>query len=53
MGQISGRHPSVIVEYDCRGNRVEKRFEDPYAARRFYASKLKAGKNPKVKKDAQ
>ena len=48
---ISTRSPSVLVEYDRRGERVAKRFEDGYAARRFYCSKLKQGLNPKVKKD--
>lgn len=47
---ISGRSPAVQVEYDSRGQRVRKLFTDPYAARRFYVGKLKAGKNPAVKK---
>ena len=50
---ISARMPSVVVEYDCRGKRVEKLFECPYEARRFYAAKLKDGKNPRVKKETE
>jgi len=41
--------PSVIVEYDCRGRRKEKKFDNVYEARRFYVQKLRQGKNPKVK----
>lgn len=33
-----------------RSGRVCKVFEDPCAARRFYAAKLKAGRNPTVGK---
>ena len=47
---ISTRLPSVVVEYDCRGRRATKQFDDAYAARRFYASKFKSGKNPVVKR---
>lgn len=50
MTVISGRMPPVLVEYDSRGKRVIKRFEDAYAARRFYTAKDKQGKNPKVRK---
>lgn len=42
--------PSVRVYYDCRGKREFKPFSDAYKARAFYVSKLKAGKNPEVKK---
>jgi len=43
--------PTVAVEYDCRGQRVRKDFgSNAYAARRFYAAKLKANRNPAVKK---
>ena len=48
---ISNRMPLVWVEYDCRGERKSKHFDDAHEARRFYAAKLKAGKNPKVKKE--
>ena len=48
---ISNRMPPVVVEYDCRGERKSKRFSDPYEARRFYAAKFKANKNPMVKKE--
>jgi hypothetical protein len=41
--------PAVIVAYDGRTGRVSKHFDDAYAARRFYAAKLAAGKNPEVK----
>jgi len=47
--KISGRMPSVVVEYDHRGQRKEKKFDNPYEARRFFASKDKQNKNPKVK----
>lgn len=40
----------VSVTYDCRGKRATKTFDDSYAARRFYAAKLKEGKNPNVHK---
>lgn len=40
---------AVFVEYDCHGGRRTKKFLDAYEARRFYASKFKSGKNPKVK----
>lgn len=42
--------PQVRVEYDSRCKRASKTFDDPYAARRFYVAKLKAGKNPRVLK---
>jgi hypothetical protein len=38
----------VGVEYDCRGRRAVKVFQDAFAARRFYAAKLKAGRRPRV-----
>jgi hypothetical protein len=41
---------SIVVEYDSRSHRVQKVFIDHYLARRFYASKLKAGKHPTVLK---
>ena len=47
---ISNRMPKVAVEYDSRGTRATKTFDDAFAARRFYAAKLKANKNPKIKK---
>lgn len=50
MGMISTRLPPVSVEYDLHAGRATKRFESPYEARRFYATKLKLGKNPQVKK---
>ena len=40
----------VFVEYDCLGSRKQKRFDCVYKARRFYAAKYKAGKNPKITK---
>lgn len=51
MSSISGRMPPVAVEYDgAKGQRVTKQFADAYAARRFYAAKHRAGKNPRVRK---
>jgi hypothetical protein len=38
----------VTLEYTSRGKRVRKTFDDMYAARRFYAAKLRAGADPKV-----
>lgn len=49
---ISTRLPAVDVEYDARGARAVKHFEDANEAKRFYAAKDKAGKNPKVIGDA-
>ena len=40
----------IAIEYTCRGKRVQRTFTDHYEARRFYAVKDKAGRNPKVKK---
>ena len=50
MTAISNRLPAVTVEYDWRntGKRVTKEFEDANAAKKFYAKKLKDGKNPKL-----
>lgn len=41
-------HESVTVEYTARGKRVRKTLPDSWAARRFYAVKLNAGKEPKI-----
>jgi hypothetical protein len=50
---ISNRLPAVDVEYDgAKGKRLTKHFDDANAAKRFYATKDKAGKNPKVIGDA-
>lgn len=38
----------VTVEYDCRGRRQAKTFDDAYEARCFYAAKFRAGKRPRV-----
>jgi hypothetical protein len=51
MTAISNRSPRVVVEYDARGQRKQKTFDDAYAARRFYIAKLKQGKHPQVKKE--
>jgi len=48
MAAITNRSPTVTVEYDCRGKRVTKTFDDAYAAKQFYIEKYKAGRNPKV-----
>jgi hypothetical protein len=37
-----------IIEYDRRGKRAQKEFEDQYKAGAFYRSKFKDGKNPKL-----
>ena len=50
MAAISTRSPKVAIEYTARGKRTEKVFNDSYAARRFYISKMKAGAEPKIKK---
>lgn len=42
--------PPVEVEYDLNEGRTSKRFDDAFAARRFYAKMMREGKNPKVKK---
>lgn len=44
MATINQQFPPVTVRYDGG----EKRFTDPYAARRFYVKKAKEGKSPKV-----
>ncbi|MEQ8637155.1 hypothetical protein [Gimesia maris] len=41
-------NPTITVEYDCRGQRKTKDFKCVYEARRFYLTKDKANKNPKV-----
>lgn len=38
----------VLVEYDCRGQRVRRYFADAVVAKRFYCAKAKAGKRPRV-----
>lgn len=50
MAAISKRQPEVVVEYDSKDGRIRKHFKDPYAARRFYTAKHKAGLNPRVLK---
>jgi hypothetical protein len=42
--------PPVRVEYDRGRMRVTRHFTNPIEARRFYAAKLRAGKNPTVKR---
>ena len=51
MATISDRTPPVSVEYDSRGKRATKTFDDANVAKRFYAAKLKDGKNPAVHAD--
>ena len=46
MNRKKLREP-YAVEYDRRGKRVTKQLPDAWAARRFYAAKLKAGANPR------
>jgi hypothetical protein len=38
----------VSIEYDLRGGRATKNFDDASAAKRFFVSKEKIGKNPRV-----
>lgn len=38
----------IAVEYESKGKRVRKDFDDAYVARRFYSAKDKAGKRPRV-----
>lgn len=40
--------PAFLIEYDRRGQRVRKEFDDYYVGRRFYIAKWNAGRNPKV-----
>jgi hypothetical protein len=47
---ISTRTPRVAVEYDCRGSRKQREFDDAFEARRFYTAKDKAGRNPVVRR---
>lgn len=48
MTIISRRMPHVSVEYDARGARRVRDFDDAYAARRFYVAKFNKGKNPHI-----
>jgi hypothetical protein len=49
---ISTRMPPVAIEYDygTKGERRTKHFEDANKAKRFFAAKDRAGKNPTVLK---
>jgi recombinase len=38
----------VSIEYDCRGRRQARTFDDAYEARQFYARMFKSGKRPRV-----
>ena len=49
MIPVGVKLPRVVVEYDCRGERRSKTFDDPYQARRFYCQKDKAGRHPRVR----
>ncbi len=51
MAAITDRLPEVDIEYDSRGKRATKHFEDAHAAKRFFTAKLNDGKNPTVKGD--
>lgn len=54
MGAISNRMPTVWVSYDGpNGDRLRKRFTNPYEARSFYVGKSKRGWNPQVESDAR
>lgn len=48
MAAISNRMPPVTVEYDCRGRRARKTFDDSYEAKKWYCTKHKSGHNPHV-----
>jgi hypothetical protein len=52
MTAISNRTAAVTVEFDAKKGRTTKHFEDAAEAKRFFAAKDKAGKNPKVIGDA-
>jgi hypothetical protein len=52
MAAISGRMPSVDLEFDAGGRRIRRQFDDAFEARRVYARLLKAGRNPRVHKPA-
>ena len=47
---ISRRMPAIIVEYDGRHGRIQKRFENVYEGRRFFVAKSKERRNPRVVK---
>lgn len=38
----------TAIEYDCRGRRVVKHFDDCDAARRFFVAKDRQGKRPRL-----
>lgn len=50
FASMPGPAPSapVTVEYDGRGGRQCKTFDDAHEARQFYAAKFKASKRPRV-----
>lgn len=48
--RITPQPPPVYVAYDAQKGRRKKLFTDPYAARRFYVAKSKAGKRPQVER---
>lgn len=48
MFPMCRKTPPVTVEYDCRGKRVRKTFDDAYKARQFFSAKDRAGRNPTV-----
>ena len=50
MSAISNRQPPFDIEYDLRGKRVRKHFENAHAGRAFYQLKLNAGKSPRVRR---
>ena len=45
--RLAVRQP-VVIEYDCRGQRVRKTVADSFKARAFYAAKLRQCKRPEV-----
>lgn len=45
---ISGRTPPVTIEYDANGERRTKTFTKAHEGKRFYVSKDKAGKSPRI-----
>jgi len=49
-GRFHAPNDPVVIEYDLRGRRVTKTFTNAFAARRFWISKDKLGRNPRVLK---
>ena len=48
MAAISNRQPAIDVIYTRFGQEVRRHFTDAHTAKRFYATKLKSGSNPRL-----